>query len=165
MILGEVDLVRMYPEFKDDVQPAGIDLRCGELFHLRNSSDVGMYDNKKFLPKQVSVATGKKQIKNGVLVDGWYLAPGASYIISVDRKIKIPEGVAQLYYPRSSLLRGGVTLDTAVGDPGFNGTLSFLIRNEGEGSFFLGKGERFCQALSYEVWRGGKYDGDYQESE
>lgn len=162
MILGEEILKKMYPDFKDDLTPNGIDLRCSELFYINNTTDVGMYDEKKFLPKHSSAKLSKKQTRSGKLVEGWYLSPGVGYIINVDRKMKIPQDIVQLYYPRSTLLRSGVVLHTAVGDSGFNNTLSFLIINEGDNSFFLGKGERFCQAVSFEVEGGGTYDGDYQ---
>ena len=66
--------------------------------------------------------------------------------------------------PRSSLLRAGVNVYTALGDLGYNGYLRFLVINHRKSPFFIQQGERFAQLVDFEV-RGGSesYNGDYQE--
>ena len=88
------------------------------------------------------------------------------YICQVKNQIKIGESNAQFYLPRSTLLRAGVNVYTALGDLGYNGHLSFLVINHGPRPFFIQEGERFAQLVDFEV-RGGSesYDGDYQEKE
>jgi dUTP diphosphatase len=83
----------------------------------------------------------------------------------VDRKIKIPKGYSMLYLPRSTLLRSFITIHTALGDPGFYGTLQFLLVNQGEYDYTLKKGERIAQGVVFKVEGSGEYNGSYQEEE
>ena len=85
--------------------------------------------------------------------------------MSVDRKIKIPKGYSMLYLPRSTLLRSFLSVHTAVGDPGFYGTLQFMVYNYGDYEFTIKQGERFAQAVVFEVEGSGEYSGTYQETE
>ena len=67
--------------------------------------------------------------------------------------------------PRSSLLRAGIDVRTAFGDPGFNGHLSFLLINHTDEIFVIEKGVRFAQMVNIntsDVDDG--YDGDYNEN-
>ena len=70
-----------------------------------------------------------------------------------------------LYLPRSTLLRSFVSVQTAVGDPGFYGTLTFLIVNHGQYEFKIKKGDRIAQAVVFPSTGSGEYDGSYQEEE
>jgi dUTP pyrophosphatase len=88
-----------------------------------------------------------------------------AYIVTVDRRIKIPKGYSMLYLPRSTLLRSFISIHTALGDPGFYGTLQFLLVNQGEYSYTLKRGERIVQGVVFKVEGSGEYNGSYQEEE
>jgi len=68
-----------------------------------------------------------------------------------------------LYLPRSTLLRSFISIHTAVGDPGFYGTLQFLLVNQGDFPFTLKRGERIAQGVVFPVEGSGEYNGSYQE--
>ncbi len=70
-----------------------------------------------------------------------------------------------LYLPRSTLLRSFVSVQTAVGDPGFFGTLMFMIYNHGDYEYKSKKGDRIAQGVVFEVEGSGQYSGSYQEEE
>jgi len=70
-----------------------------------------------------------------------------------------------LYLPRSTLLRSFISVHTAVGDPGFYGTLQFMLYNYGEFEYQLKQGERIAQGVVFEVSGSGEYKGSYQETE
>ena len=70
-----------------------------------------------------------------------------------------------LYNPRSTLLRSFVSVETAVGDPGFYGTLTFLIINHGKYPYKIKKGDRIAQGVVFKVIGSGEYNGSYQEKE
>ena len=172
MINGIDYLKKMYPN-RDvkDYQPSGLDLRLGNVFYLDGERDetYGLIDGKKILPKHkplkpTLIQTGYGEKEDYVV--GWKLIPQQTYIAQVKDQIKIGESNAQFYLPRSTLLRAGVNVYTALGDLGYNGHLSFMIINHGPRSFFIQQGERFAQLVDFEV-RGGSesYDGDYQEVE
>lgn len=166
MINGELTLRRKYPGLDDkQYQPAGIDLRLGKLMSLEANEEVyGIADNIKQLPNQHEIAEATVTIKSSKLEKGWLLEPYVPYIAVTKEKIQIDSNSAQLYLPRSSLLRAAVSVSTALGDPGFNGHLSFLIINNLSKPFFIKKNERFAQMIDLKVDGVIKdYDGDYNE--
>jgi dUTP pyrophosphatase len=149
-MLGEKELIKLFPDFAELVQPSGIDLALDEVFIQKSSGS--LIDNEKNLPDIESL-------------DGpiYTLKPKTAYLATIDRKIKIPKGYAMLYKPRSTLLRSFVSVQTAVGDPGFFGTLMFLIYNHGDHDYKIKKGDRIAQGVVFEVKGSGEYSGSYQE--
>lgn len=151
-MLGEKELIKLFPDFKDLVQPSGIDLALDRVFVQK--SEGSLIDNDKNLPEI-------EEMEGPIFT----LRPHTAYLASIDRKIKIPKGYAMLYLPRSTLLRSFVSVQTAVGDPGFFGTLMFMVYNHGEYEFKIKKGDRVAQGVVFEVEGSGEYDGSYQEVE
>ena len=158
MIIGEKELRKMYPELDDDqYQPNSIDLKLGKVYEIMSSdSEVyGLYDGEKHIPNKVEICYPYK--------NRYVLYPNKPYWLEIEPKIEIPKDIAQFYLPRSSLLRMGVTLHTALGDSGFNGHLMFLAINHTPYNINLAKGERIATAINFEVDSAGLYDGDYNE--
>lgn len=168
MINGIDYLKKMYPNSDEKVfQPSGMDLKLGKVFSLNQDDDFyGLIDGEKYLPKQKYIKPTLFKCREDDYVAGWFLEPNIPYICQVRNQIKIGENNAQFYLPRSSLLRAGVNVYTALGDLGYNGHLSFLVINHGAKPFFIGEGERFAQLIDFEVKGGSEsYNGDYQEKE
>jgi dUTP pyrophosphatase len=151
-MLGENELIKLFPDFKELVQPSGIDLRIDEVFLQLGPGS--LIDNEKNLPKIEKLDPPL-----------YVLKPKTAYLATIDRKIKIPKGCSMLYLPRSTLLRSFISVHTALGDPGFYGTLQFMLYNYGEFDYTLKRGERIAQALVFDVTGSGEYNGSYQEQE
>ena len=151
-MLGEKELKKLFPDFEDLIQPSGIDLELDKIFIQKGPGS--LIDNEKNLPETEEL-------------DGpiYTLEPNTSYLASIKRKIKIPKGYSMLYNPRSTLLRSFVSVETAVGDPGFYGTLTFLIINHGKYPYKIKKGDRIAQGVVFKVIGSGEYNGSYQEKE
>ncbi|MGV8144771.1 MAG: dCTP deaminase [Methanothermobacter sp.] len=149
-MLGEKELIKLFPDFKELIQPSGIDLRVDEIFIQK--SPASLIDDEKTLPEL-------EKLKPPLYV----LKSKTGYLVTIDRKIKIPKGYSMLYIPRSTILRSFVSIHTALGDPGFYGTLNFLLYNYGEYDYTIKKGERIAQAVVFPVTGSGEYDGSYQE--
>lgn len=149
-MLGEKELIKLFPDFKELIQPSGIDLRVDEIFIQK--SPASLIDDEKILPEL-------EKLKPPIYV----LKSKTGYLVTIDRKIKIPKGYSMLYIPRSTILRSFVSIHTALGDPGFYGTLNFLLYNYGEYDYTIKKGERIAQAVVFPVTGSGEYDGSYQE--
>lgn len=163
MINGDIILKERYENIEEgDFTPNGIDLRLGAVYQIHDPDlHYGLFEDAKMIPQHIPIPK-HPYTPNGD-IEGWYLLPRECYILEVDRKIKIDEHSAQLYRPRSTLLRCGVTLHTAVGDSGYNGSLSFLCINHTNRPFFLQEGVRFAQLIDFEVKENSlTYDGDYQ---
>ena len=151
-MLGEKELLKLFPEYSDTIQPSGIDLRMDKIYRQVGSGS--LIDNEKNLP----------EIEELESVDDIYtLEPKTAYSVTIEGKIEIPTGYTMLYLPRSTLLRSFISVHTAVGDPGFYGTLQFMIVNNGQYPYKIKKGERIAQAVVFPVVGSGKYNGSYQE--
>lgn len=151
-MLGEKELIKLFPDFAELVQPSGIDLALDEI--LVQKSGGSLIGNEKNLPDI-------EKIEGPIFT----LKPHTAYLATIDRKIKIPKGYTMLYLPRSTLLRSFVSVQTAVGDPGFYGTLMFMIYNHGEFDYQIKKGDRIAQGVVFAVDGSGEYAGSYQEEE
>ena len=166
MINGEGNLRKIYPNLNEkQYQPAGIDLTLDKIYVLNHNDGTtyGLLKNAKVLPKQEELETSNVQV-GGMLKTVYTLKGHIPYIATTKEKIKINENSGQFYLPRSSLLRAGVDVRTAFGDPGFNGHLSFLLFNWTTFSFVIEKGTRFVQLVDMNVVAPlNEYDGDYNE--
>lgn len=151
-MLGEEELVKLFPDFADLVQPSGIDLELDKIYIQKTGGS--LIDNEKTLPEI-------EELEGEI----YTLKPHTAYLASIKRKIKIPKGYTMLYLPRSTLLRSFISVQTAVGDPGFYGTLMFMIYNHGEYDYKIKSGDRIAQAVVYPVKGSGEYNGSYQEVE
>lgn len=166
MINGEGNLRRQYPDLDEkQYQPAGIDLTLDKVSILKhnNGTTYGLLKDVKVLPEQEELEIDAVQV-GGMLKSVYTLTPHIPYIATTKEKVKINENSGQFYLPRSSLLRAGVDVRTAFGDPGFNGHLSFLLINWTTSPFVIEKGTRFVQLVDINVVAPlNEYDGDYNE--
>lgn len=145
-------MIRLFPDFKELIQPSGIDLRLEDVFIQKSAGS--LINNEKKLPEL-------ERLEPPI----YTLKPKTAYSVTVEPKVKIPKGCAMLYLPRSTLNRSFISVHTAVGDPGFYGTLQFMVYNYGEFDYKIKKGERIAQAVVFDVTGSGEYNGSYQESE
>ena len=163
MINGYDVLKSKYPDFDNDARtPNGLDLRLGNVYKIEGKY-LKLYDDVKEIGKLIKVKPFLEEINHRSV---YKIYPKQAYIFETDRQIKIAEDCMQLYRPRSSLLRCGVALHTAVGDVGYNGRLQFLCYNYTDNIFYIEQGARFAQLIDIPV-KGASisYDGDYQEEE
>lgn len=161
MIVGRENLIKMFPDFKDDVAENGIDLRVGELYEIDENQDfkIGCVDDEKYLPKLNKIEC------NGF---GTYyiLEPQKYYFVEVDRDIHIPDGYTQTYAIRSTFARCGLLLISAIGDNNFNGRLMMGLYNTNKKvPIHIGKNERIIQAVTYQNdGTASNYEGSYQNN-
>ncbi len=92
-------------------QPCGVDLTLKSVHKYKNAGKID-FDNKE---RKLS-ETEELQFEN----DEVHLPQGA-YKVVYGEFVKIPKDAAAFVYPRSSLLRCGATLGSAVWDPGYEG--------------------------------------------
>ena len=157
MILGKEKLISLFPNFSEDVQQNGIDLRVGKIRKIIPLEDTGCVNDTKMLPHYEEVDID--------VTDGFYrLKPKTYYNVVVDRDIEIPNGYTQLYYIRSTFTRCGLQLLSSVGDNGFKGRLMMGLYNVSENDILVGSNERIIQAVTFENdGTASLYDGTYQE--
>lgn len=95
---------------------------------------------------------------------GWASLPPGPYLVTFNEIVSIPKDLAAMARPRSSLLRSGATLETALWDPGYRGRSQSLLVVHNPFGLSLKRNARLMQLvfmrLSGEAERA--YSGAYQ---
>ncbi|MCG3218502.1 MAG: deoxyuridine 5'-triphosphate nucleotidohydrolase [Candidatus Heimdallarchaeota archaeon] len=99
-------------ELKLQTQPAGIDLTLKAIEEIISPGYLGAGKTRNL--------SETRKIKPSSELPSYSLEPG-KYIIRYNEIITVPDGAIALVLPRSSLMRCGATLETAVWDPGYSG--------------------------------------------
>ena len=155
LIEGTPPLIGEFLSLTDQLQPNGFDLTLREVSELLTPGNMGQN------PEQREVSTTRRLPFDQ---DGWLqLAPG-SYLITLNEVVALPPDIMALGRPRSSLLRSGVSIHTAVWDAGYQGRSQALLVVHHPGGYRVQQGARLMQLV---FWRLGRpveqaYQGRYQ---
>lgn len=154
LLKQEPPLVEGCINIEEQVQPNGIDLTLREVALLQSPGRIGVENSKR----QVSALA--PLIFDGL--DFIDLIP-AAYIITYNEIVHLPENIMALARPRSSLLRCGVTVDTAVWDAGYYGRSQSLMVVYNPQGIRLQRNARIVQLLFLQLTRETEvYRGAYQ---
>jgi len=155
MLEANPPLVENLCSVQQQVQPNGVDLTVKEvaLFSSPGSLESG---NKTRV-----LSTTSPLVFDGLgRID---LMPG-SYLVTYNEVLNLPKSITALAMPRSSLLRCGVSIHSAVWDAGYSGRSQSLMVIYNAQGFRLYRNARIVQivflSLSHEVARG--YQGMFQ---
>ncbi len=150
----EPPLIESYPNLDEQLQPNGFDLTLREVALLQSSGKIAIRDAERRLPEAALLAF------NGLgFID---LVPGI-YSITYNEIIHMPRNVMALARPRSSLLRCGVSVGTAVWDAGYSGRSQSLLVVYNTRGFRVQKNARIVQLVF--LWLSREttgYQGVYQ---
>lgn len=140
------------PLDKFQLQAHSVDLRIGFSFIIPKSwalTDKGRQALK------VNYGENRKFFDVVELESGQYfeILPGEFIGISTLERVRIPEGVMGVLYPRSSINRRGLSVDlSGIIDAGFEGNLMVPVRNSTTSQVIqIYPGERFCQIVFEEL--------------
>ncbi len=154
LLQQEPPLIEDYINLEEQVQPNGIDLTLREISMLQSSGKIAVKD------KQRLVSDTTPLVFDGLnFID---LMPGA-YIITYNEIVHLPKNVMALATPRSSLLRCGVTINTAVWDAGYSGRSQSLMVVYNPQGFRLQRNARIVQLVFLQLSQETEgYRGAYQ---
>jgi len=155
LLEAETPLVECLPDVEQQLQPNGIDLTVKEIAMLSSPGCISTANQSRVL-----------SALSPLIFDGLGkidLLPGC-YIITCNEIVNLPKNIMALARPRSSLLRCGVAIHTAVWDAGYSGRSQSLMIVYNMQGFRVFKNARFMQLvffhLSQEVSQG--YNGMFQ---
>jgi len=139
---------------EEQLQPNGIDLTLRDVALLQSSGRVTVQNSQRLLPELAPL------VFDGMgFID---LMPGA-YIITYHEIVNLPRDVMALARPRSSLLRCGVNVGTAVWDAGYSGRSQSLMVVYNPQGFRLQKDARIIQLIFFKLSQKTEgYKGIYQ---
>jgi len=141
-------------DLKQQLQPNGFDLTLREVALLQSPGKIAVADNERLVSELAPL------VFDGLgFID---LMPGA-YIITYNEIVHLPKNIMALATPRSSLLRCGVMVNTAVWDAGYSGRSQSLLIIYNPQGFRLQRNARIVQLVFLRLNQKTEgYQGTYQ---
>ena len=94
---------------------------------------------------------------------GWAFLESGSYLVTFNEIVNVPRDMAALARPRSSLLRSGATMETALWDPGYRGRSKSLLVVYNPHGIMIRKNARLLQLVFLKLnEKSHAYSGIYQ---
>jgi len=154
LLQQEPPLIEDYIDLEEQLQPNGIDLTLREISMLQSAGRITTMNSQRLVSDVAPL------VFDGLnFID---LMPGA-YIITYNEIVHLPKDVMALAAPRSSLLRCGVTINTAVWDAGYSGRSQSLMVIYNPQGFRLQRNARIVQLVFLQLTQETEgYQGAYQ---
>jgi len=153
-LITEHKLVTNYIDLDTQLQPSGFDLSLESIEAYQGGGAVD-FSNKERVIADTKPLTPDKE--------GWYNLEQGVYKVVYNEVVKMPLDVAAIARTRSTLLRNGAEVGTAVWDPGYEGRSSSMLIVHNPDGLRLKKDARVAQLIFFhtgEVSQG--YNGVYQ---
>jgi dUTP pyrophosphatase len=129
-------------DIEQQVQPNGVDLTVREIAMFSSQGRIGTRNESRVL-----------SALSPLVFDGMgdlELLPGC-YLVTCNEIVNIPGDIMALAKPRSSLLRCGVSVHTAVWDAGYSGRSQSLLTVYNPQGFRIHKDSRFIQLVFFRL--------------
>jgi dUTP pyrophosphatase len=162
MILGKTELTGLLESLaagavdaKEQLQVNGFELTAQKIETFEGPGRIGFSNDDRELPATRPLEWGE---------DGWlFLAPGC-YKVTFNEVVAIPKDACAIGLPRSSLLRMGVSVHTAVWDAGYRGRSEAMLVVYNKDGFRIKKDARVLQLLFMRLESGQEgYKGRYMD--
>ena len=102
----------------EQVQPDGVELTLAEVGVWQGPGALAFDNGARIIPEVAPLPADN---------DGWWVLPPGGYAISFRETVNIPDDLCALARPRSSLLRMGAAVHTALWDSGYAGRSRALL--------------------------------------
>ncbi len=155
LLAAELPLVQHLPDPDAALQANGIDLSVEDIATFRGTGALTLDSANRRLPDTEPLAFDD---------DGLLTLPPGTYQVRFTETINLPADLMAYLRPRSSLLRSGVALHTAVWDAGYQGRGVALLVVYHAGGFTLQQFARVGQLVFHRLAAAtdATYAGAYQ---
>lgn len=126
------------PDRNEQLQSNGVDITVERVSRFVGAGYLGRTNVERVLPQTEDLSYDEDETL--------YLAPGA-YQVRFNETVNLPPWLMAYARPRSSLLRSGVALHTAVWDAGYSGRGMSLMVVYHPAGFRLARDARICQLV------------------
>ncbi|MCS7104479.1 MAG: deoxyuridine 5'-triphosphate nucleotidohydrolase [Thermofilaceae archaeon] len=154
LIKGNPPLITGWINLDAQLQPSGFDLSLMKISKFIDSGFIDFSNRKRKIPNTIEVffdPEGKVNLEKGC------------YLLTFNEYLNLPLDVAAIAKPRSSLIRSGATVETALWDPGYRGRSKALLVVFNEYGLTLEQNARVVQLIFMRVSNVDKgYCGLYQ---
>ena len=154
LIYGKPPLIEGYIDLDQQLQPNGFDLTLRQVDVMQT-------------PGQIATDNSRRQVSDlsPLIFDGlgFIDLPAGIYSITFNEIVHLPRNIMALATPRSSLLRCGATVNTAVWDAGYSGRSQSLLVVYNPRGIRLEKNARIIQIVFFALdGETEGYQGAYQ---
>ncbi|MFN8637190.1 MAG: deoxyuridine 5'-triphosphate nucleotidohydrolase [Chloroflexota bacterium] len=118
LMRGEPPLLDPLADPAEQIQPNGVDLRLESVWRMDGLGAIGVANADRSIPERIAVEPSSV---------GWFHLEPGTYVIRFQEVVALPTDVMAFGRPRSSLLRCGAALHTAVWDAGYQGRSESLM--------------------------------------
>ncbi len=140
------------------IQPNGVDLTVGHILIPLEKCFIDFDNSKRHISRTNVVPPSEDNI--------YHLTANNIYIIKLREKINLPKNIAALTRPRSSLMRSGIYIESAVWDSGYRGSGQVMLHVVNPHGLDLTTDARICQMVFFNVEGETEgYSGIYQDCE
>ena len=147
-------LVEGWIDLEVQLQANGFDLTLRDVAMLESAGKISVANSQRVVSELAPL------VFDGL--DSIELIPG-TYIITYNEIVHLPSNIMALGRPRSSLLRCGVSVGTAVWDAGYSGRSQSLLVVYNPLGFSLQRNARIIQLVFFELTSETEgYQGTYQ---
>lgn len=148
-------LVECMVDPKTQTQMCGMELTLQKIERFTSAGAVAFDNNERVLPQT--------EIMN-FDPSGWIDLPAGAYLVTFNEIVNIPRDAAALARARSTLLRCGASLETALWDPGYRGRSQSLLVVYNPHGLRLKKNARLMQLVFLRLEKEAEnvYSGKYQ---
>jgi dUTP pyrophosphatase len=150
-------LVESMIDPETQTQMCGVELTLQKIERFNSAGAVAFDNKERKLPETELVNFDEM---------GWIELTAGSYLVTFNEIVNIPKDVAAMARARSTLLRCGATLETALWDPGYRGRSQSLLVVYNPRGLKLKKNARLMQLVflrlenEAEKLYSGKYQGE-----
>jgi len=148
LLRQEPPLLEDYLDLGAQLQPNGFDITLRDIATLRTPGQIAVSNSQRVVSDLSPLEFDRQDF-----ID---LQPG-TYSITYNEIVHLPNNVMALARPRSSLLRCGVTVGTAVWDAGYSGRSESLLVVYNRQGFKVQRNARIVQLVFFRL--SGETDG------
>ena len=138
LIKAPEPLVDGYLDLDAQLQPNGFDLTLREVLQFASAGGTGSVRGPSVLPQYEGIPFDS---------DGYLHLSAGAYLVTFNEVVGLPRHIMALARPRSSLLRSGVAIHTAVWDAGYRGRSQVLMTVYNPPGYRVAKGARLLQMV------------------
>jgi len=142
LISGTPPLLSGLVDLEEQLQPNGIDLTVGSVAAFTSAGRIGATNHDRVLSATADLESD---------AEGYFhLSPGP-YLVTFNEVVTLPRDVMALGRPRSSLLRCGAAVHSAVWDAGYSGRSQTLVVVYNPSGFRLARNARLMQLVFFSL--------------
>ena len=135
-------LLSGFPSLDQQLQPNGFDLTLCQVAQLTSAGYMGTGPDQRELSDTKLLEFDRP---------GWLHLSAGSYLVTFNEVVNLPLDLMALGRPRSSLLRSGVSIHTAVWDAGYQGRSQALLSVYNPDGYQVQKDARLLQLVFFRL--------------